>query len=221
METLANICLTLAIVIVIVAALYLVYRLTKRLRAVMLLQQVASDPATPDPVGRMLRIYYHRLPVMENLSIPVRTRNGNTTFQARYLMINRGGILLITCCPQRGFIENPFQGDWRQFHRDQIVQFPNPLETNTVNARILTALLKSRHVENVPIRAIAVFPCEKNRYKNRIEQVMPLSRLTSYIHDMNKNRFLSFVEIRRAASVIRRASAPRAAKPQKEKMSAK
>lgn len=205
MQTLVNICVTIAVAFVVVLALYLALRLTKRLRAVLLLQEVANEPDAPDPVGRMLRIYYHRLPVFSGVRIPVQTKSGPRLCEVEHLMINRGGILLITSCPQRGFIENPFQGDWRQFSHDTIHQFPNPLEANTANARILNAVLKSRKVENIPIRAIAVFPAEKNRYKNRIEQVMPLSRLVGYIHDMNKNRFLSRMEIHRTASVLKSA----------------
>lgn len=206
MQPAIKLCITLSVILFVLLILYLVIRLFRRLRAVILLQEVADNPKLRNPVGRMLSVYYRRLPVFHNLSIPFRTRDGVVMCRVQYLMVNRGGILLIAACPQRGFVENPFQGDWRVFTRDAVRRFPNPLETNTANARMINALLKRNRIQNIPIRAIAVFPAENNRYKNRIEQVMPLSRLRGYIHDMNKNRFLSHREIRRVASVLRHAA---------------
>ena len=95
MQTAVNLCITLCVILFLLLILYLVIRLFRRLRAVILLQEVADNPKLRNPVGKMLSVYYRRLPVFHNMSIPFRTRDGVVMCRIQYLMVNRGGILLI------------------------------------------------------------------------------------------------------------------------------
>ncbi len=161
------------------------------------------DVRSKRDIGALLRANFLPQMVFCHPRFAVPGANG-ATIDVDHILVSRGGILLISVCPYSGTIENPFHGDWRQFYGSNIVQFRNPLERNTRNAAVISALLKQEKLHNIPISGIAVFPDNKTQFKNRIEQVMTVNRLVVYGKDMNKSRFLSIGEIHRTLAALRK-----------------
>ena len=155
-------------------------------------------------VYKLMCANFRKSHIMRTSHFPFTSEAQSKLFRADVIAVNRGGILLITVRDLRGTVENPFRGDWRQFLGTKIMQMPNPLETNGLHTRSLDNILKREGVKNVPVKSVVVYFDEKTKFKNRVEQIMCITKLVSYAKDMNKDRFLTGHEIRNTVSVLRR-----------------
>lgn len=207
METFSKICIAISVVVIVLILLRIILWIRSRLLTRRILGNMRMDIGSKKQIGELLHANFFPTCVFCRPRFPV-PGNSGAIAEIDHIVVNRGGILLISVCPFSGTIENPFHGDWRQFYMQNIVQFRNPLDRNGANARVLNALLKREKLYNIPISGIAVFPDNRTRFKNRIEQVMTVNRLVSYIKDMNKSRFLSGGEIRRTIRALRKCCLP-------------
>lgn len=218
METISKICVAISVIVISLILLRTAFWIRSRVLSCRILGSMRMDIGCKRQIGELLHANFLSFCIFSRPRFPV-PGNSDAAIEIDHIVVNRGGILLISVCPFSGTVENPFHGDWRQFYRQEIVQFRNPLDRNGANARVLNALLKREKLYNIPISGIAVFPDHRTRFKNRIEQVMTVNRLIPYIKDMNKSRFLSEGEIRRTVRALRKCCLPASPGREKEKKS--
>lgn len=210
MDTIAKISIAAAVAVAAVLLVMLFFKLKKLAESYILLNQPERSEKT---VLKLLTINYGGERLLKNAVFPFNLSPDSKLFRADAIVVNRGGVLIISIRNMHGTIENPFHGDWRQFYMQAIKQMRNPLELNGAYAQSLIMLLRQSEIENVPVESLVVYLDPKTKFKNRIAQIIQIDRLTTYIHDMNNNRFLSGKEIRKTAAALREF----ARKPQKAK----
>lgn len=200
MEYFAKICIACMVILIAFFCVYLFLKIKKKTETKTLLNQ---KNRTEDLPYKLLKINFKKRRIMRHIYLPYTSEPDSRLFYVDLLVINHGGILLITVKHFRGSIENPFRGDWRQFYNNNITQFCNPFEESGVYARALGNIFKQDNMANIPIRSAICYLDGKTRFKNRIEQLLVADKLVPYIKDMGKNRFLSGMEINNVAYAIR------------------
>lgn len=199
MEYFAKFCIALMVIIIVVFCVYLFFKIKKAVKTKILLNQ---NIRTEDLPYKLLKINFLKHRIMRRVYLPYTVGPDSRIYCIDLLVINHGGILLISLRNLKGTIENPFRGDWRQFFNSNITQFRNPLEESSIYARALGNLLKKNKVVNIPIRSAVCYIDGKTNFKNRIEQIIAADKLIPYIKDMAKNRFLSGMEINNTINII-------------------
>lgn len=200
MEYFAKICIASMVILIALFCVYLFFKIKKTIETKTLLNQKIR---TEDLPYKLLKIIFSKRRIMRRIYLPYTSEPDSRLFCVDLLVINHGGILLITVKNLKGSIENPFRGDWRQFYKNNITQFRNPFEESGVYARALGNFFKQENMANIPIRSAVCYLDGKTRFKNRIEQLLVADKLVPYIKDMGKNRFLSGMEINNVAYAIR------------------
>ncbi len=201
MEYFVKICIAFMIILTVFFCLFLFFVIEKALKTRLLLHQENRTDHLP---LKLLRINFQKRRIMRRVYLPYTEEPDSPLYCVDILVINHGGILLLSVKNLQGTIENPFRGDWRQFYNSTITQFRNPLEESSINARALTNLLKNQKVMNVPIKSAICYIDIKTKFKNKIEQLIPADKLIPYVKDMAKNRFLSGIEINKTTNLIQK-----------------
>jgi len=201
MDWLIKICIAAAVIIAAILIIFIAFAIKKEVESILLLRNTKRNVSM---VHRLLYANYGSSRVMRNMIFPYNFSPNSRLFKVDAININHGGVLLITIKNYHGMIENPFHGDWRQFFAKKIDRLPNPLEINAKYAGSINMQLKSMNISNVPVRSLVVYLDPKTRFKNRIEQIVLIDRLRAYIHDMNKNRFLSSLEMRNVSTALKK-----------------
>ena len=204
METLTNICIALAVIVLIGVLAYIVFRIRAAVSVSRILKEARASRNFDSVVLRILKICFPGQHILHRVRIPLKQDPGARVCDIECMMISRGGVILIRSLPYAGTIENPFRGDWREFSGRGIAQFKNPLEINAAAGRLITGILQHENISNVPVKGIVVFCDNKVRFKNRIEQVMVAEKMVPYIKDFNKNRFLSAAEIAAVTRAVKK-----------------
>lgn len=201
MEYFVKICIAFMIILTAFFCLLLFFGIKKAIKTKSLLNQGNRNDHLP---FKLLRINFNKRRIMRRVYLPYTEEPDSPLYCVDLLVINHGGILLLSVKNLKGTIENPFRGDWRQFYNSTITQFRNPLEENSIYARALTNLLKNEKVINVPIKSAICYIDAKTKFKNKIEQLIPADKLIPYVKDMAKNRFLSGIEINNTTNLIQK-----------------
>lgn len=199
MEYFANICITFMVILIAFFCVYLFFKIKKAIETKMLLNQNIRTEELP---YKLLKINFLKQRIMRRVYLPYTREPDSRIYCIDLIVINHGGVLLISVKNYKGTIENPFRGDWRQFFNNNIIQFCNPLEESSIYSRALGNLLKKEKMVNIPIRSAVCYIDSKTRFKNRIEQLLAADKLIPYINDMAKNRFLSGKEINNTIHII-------------------
>lgn len=199
MEYFAKICISFMFIIIAFFCVYLFYKIKKAIETKMLLNQNIRTEELP---YKLLKINFSKQRIMRRVYLPYTSEPDSRIYCIDLIVINHGGVLLISIKDYHGTIENPFRGDWRQFYNNNIIQFHNPFEESSIYSRALGNLLKKEKMLNIPIRSAVCYIDSKTRFKNRIEQLLAADRLIAYINDMAKNRFLSGKEIKNTIHII-------------------
>lgn len=199
MEFFAKICIAFMIILIAFFCLYLFFKTKKVIETKMLLNQNIRTEELP---YKLLKINYLKQRIMRHVYLPYTHEPNSRIYCIDLIVINHGGVLLISVKDYKGTIENPFRGDWRQFFNNNITQFRNPFEETGIYSRALGNLLKKEKMMNIPIRSAVCYLENKTRFKNRIEQLIASDKLIPYINDMGKNRFLSSKEIKNTIHII-------------------
>ncbi|MHB1154680.1 MAG: nuclease-related domain-containing protein [Eubacteriales bacterium] len=199
MEYFAKICISFMVIIIAFFCVYLFFKIKKAIETKMLLNQTIRTEELP---YKLLKINFSKQRIMRRVYLPYTREPDSRIYCIDLIVINHGGVLLISVKDYKGTIENPFRGDWRQFYNSNIIQFRNPFEESSIYSRALGNLLKKEKMLNIPIRSAVCYINSKTRFKNRIEQLLAADRLISYINDMAKNRFLSRKEIKNTIHII-------------------
>lgn len=203
MDTIAKICIAAAVIICALIVICAAFKIKKAVESTLVLRNGKRDESI---VWRLLKINYPALRIMRRVILPYNLSRDSKLFKIDAININHGGVLLITVKNFHGMIEDPFHGDWRQFYGQAITRLHNPLEQNLQYSNALKAQFRSMELINIPVQSLVVYLDPKTRFKNRIEQLLLVDRLTTYIHDMDKNRFLSKQEINKVIIAIRKCS---------------
>lgn len=201
MEYFAKICITVMIILTVVFCVFIFIKIKKAIETRILLHQENHIEILP---YKLLKINFSNKTIMRRVFLPFTQEPDSKLFCVDLIIVNNGGILLISIKDFKGSIENPFKGDWRQFYNNNIIQFCNPLEENSIHSRAINKLFKNEKMNNIPIRSAVCYLDGKTRFKNKIEQILTADKLVPYIKDMSKNRFLSKKEINNSIHIIQK-----------------
>lgn len=199
MEYFAKICIIFMVILIAFFCVFLFFKFKKAIQTIMLLNQNIRTEELP---YKLLKINFLKQRIMRHVYLPYTCEPNSRIYCVDLIVINHGGVLLISIKDYKGTIENPFRGDWRQFFNNNITQFHNPFEESSIYSRALGNLLKKDKMVNIPIRSAVCYIDNKTRFKNRIEQLFAADKLIPYINDMAKNRFLSGKEINNTIHII-------------------
>lgn len=200
MDFFAKFSIALAVICAAVLLVWLFFIIKRMITSNMLLNLPDRSEKT---VLKLLTVNYKSDKLLKNVVFPFNLSPDSKLFRTDAILVNRGGILIVTIRNMHGTVENPFHGDWRQFYNNSIMQLRNPLELNAAYTKALNAHLRHRDIENVPINSIVVYIDNKTKFKTKISQIVSIDRMLMYIHDMNNNHFLSMAEQRKVSTALR------------------
>ena len=148
--------------------------------------------------------------IIRRSTIPLTQRPGDSRFvRTDIITVTRCGICVIMQKRMRGMIDNPAKGDWAVKTPDGgEVLFKNPFELNAYRVRAVEQILKREKIYNVPLQSIIVSTDKGARFRFKYDMLVTPDRLLTLIHDMDKNRFMTGAEMRRAASALKKHSRP-------------
>ncbi len=199
MDIFVKFCIGTAVILTAVFLVYIILKLKAYIETQLLL---SSKEKSGDLIYKLLAANFSKSHIMKQPIFPFSDDPASKLFRVDYLIVNRGGILLITIRDLHGTIENPFRGDWRQFYNSNITQMKNPLDINAMLSNSVNNIFKREHVDNIPVKTILTYYDSNTKFKNKIEQIVCVSKLISYVKDMDKNHFLTISEILKTIKIL-------------------
>ena len=124
MDLFAKFSIALAVVCAAVLLVWLFFIIKRMIISNMLLNQPDRSEKT---VLKLLTVNYKSDKLLKNVVFPFNLSPDSKLFRTDAILVNRGGVLIVTIRNMHGTVENPFHGDWRQFHANAIKQLRNPL----------------------------------------------------------------------------------------------
>ena len=117
------------------------------------------------------------------------------TFKLPALVVNSGGVVVITYKNLHGNVDNPYDGDWRLYEEGSVEQIKNPVTVGNIFCNSIKRMLKEKNLRNVPVINIIVYTERNVSFKIKIsETVVPIDRLPERLHDINRDKFLSYTD---------------------------
>ena len=154
-----------------------------------------------DFIYNLLRTHYSAGNIMRNAYY--RLGNGGTT-EIDIVLVAGNGIQVIEVKGMKGYIENPFKGDWCQMYKNKTLMFQNPFEQNVTHIRAIQHIIHKEKIPNIPIRNIVVFTDPNVKFKFKEEMLLTSNKLLPFLADLNRNKFLKSKEIRRISKVLKK-----------------
>ena len=152
-----------------------------------------------------LSVRFGRTRTLKNVKFPVRNpaaKNGVSFVDIGLIFLNRGGIFVINVVPGSGYVDNANGEVWTRTFNDKFYQFPDPFAQNIVGVKAVKALLRSEHIDNIPIHNIVLFTGRKVKFARRFNGLITADELTPFMIDLNKDRFLKGSEIRNMVKLL-------------------
>jgi len=146
---------------------------------------------------------YRKKYIFRNVYFPD-DRYGDRTVETDIIFVCKGGICVIEVKGIKGFIENPIKGDWNQFYNNNVFMFQNPFEQNVSHIKAVKNILIREELPNIPVHNIVVFTDKRVKFKFREDMLLKADKLLPFLHDLNKNRFVSRQEITNVVKIIRK-----------------
>jgi hypothetical protein len=122
------------------------------------------------------------------------------------ILVDRGGVFVIRIRHFSGAIDNTDRQVWTVRNHKGIAEIPNPVEQNRNGTRAVDAMLKQNKILNVPVHNLVVFTGRQVRFRMCTDHVMTAEHLLDTVRDLNRNKFLSQVEMAATVSTLRRTS---------------
>ncbi len=156
-------------------------------------------------VYNLLKTQFPANRLLRGVTLPLEPgKQGGPRTEIDIIAIGRGGVCVIEVKGHKGFIENPIKGEWCQVYGEKLLSFQNPFEQNAHHLRAVERVFKAERVYNVPLLNIVVFTDNNVKFKNRHEYLYTADSLLPALRDINRSRFMSGGEIKKATSVLRK-----------------
>lgn len=186
------------VLLVIIIFLYLFKTIRAEIKAKNLLKQGQKGE---NFVYDLLRTNYSAAKIIRNAYY--RFNNGRTT-EIDLILVARGGIHVIEVKSMRGYIDNPFKGDWCQTYNNKMFMFQNPFEQNVGHIKAIQQILKKEEISNAPIHNIVVFTDPRVKFKHKEEMLLTCNNFLPFLADINRNKFLKSHDIRYISNILRK-----------------
>lgn len=152
---------------------------------------------------KLLSTNFSNRTTMYNVLLPFGP-GGKTSGPADAIVVLRGGIAVIKTQYARGYIDNPFRGEWCQYNKGDTETLPNPFDLNEASVTSVKTIMQREEIYNVPIHNIILFVSKGVKFKNREETLLAADGLIPYLKDLSKNRFLTTAEVTKVTEVLRK-----------------
>ena len=156
-----------------------------------------------------LSVRFGRNRTLRDVKLPIRNpaaKNGVSLVDIGLIFLNRGGIFVIKVVPGSGYIDNANGDVWTRTFNDKFYQFSDPFAQNLIGVKAVKALLRSEHIDNIPIHNIVLFTGRKVKFARRLNGLITADELTPFMIDLNKDRFLNGKEIRNTVKLLKKKS---------------
>lgn len=121
------------------------------------------------------------------------------------ILVRRGGVAVIHCEYERGYIDNPYHGSWCQYSKGGTFTFPNPFESiNDACTMAIRGILRDEEIYNIPIHNLIVFIPRGVKFKNHDDSVFAADNLLAYVQNHMSSHFITKNEIARVEKALRK-----------------
>lgn len=203
LETFKIILIVIAIFIVVVLIAFFSYRLYLVFAAESILKNRRNNK---NFLYHLLAARFGGKWILNGLSLLGGGRDSNIRHYvtSEILFLHRGGLFVIKSLPGNGLIDVRQDNTWYRLINDKAIPFTNPFEQNEVFIRLLKSLFKYENIPNVPIYNIVVFTGKRVKFNQRMNGLLTADYIMPYMSDMKKNRFLSYFEMQRIFSALKK-----------------
>lgn len=169
-------------------------------------KMIAHAKRSEGLVYELLKINFGSNCLFRNVYLPYNiaknSQRPSPTAEIDLIIVMRGGVAIIEVKGMKGYINNPFRGEWHQLYRDHSLAFQNPFEQNEKHVNVVKNIMRQEQIFSVPIHNVVVFTERDVKFKYREEQLLTAETLIPYMKDLNKNRFMSRSEIKHTLKAI-------------------
>lgn len=180
----------ITVVVMAVVIFFMMLMLLRLKRTFRLRKKIDDVTVNAGHMGAMLEVLCGGRNVIRNVYFPVSGDYGEKTTKADYIVVNSGGVIILTVKSMNGYIENPMRGDWRRFGNDGTVQFENPFENGNVNVRAVSELLNTDKISDIPVKSVIIFTRSDVKFKNKFSQIFSPARAVSYIENQRRTHVI-------------------------------
>jgi hypothetical protein len=208
MENAIRILITISVVIAALLALVVLAVLIHYLRTRHMARRLLKRGTRGrDFVYDLLKTSFPAGRLFKNARIPYRLSDGTERLvPCDLILVDRGGVFVIRIRHFSGAIDNTDRQVWTVRNHKGIAEIPNPVEQNRNGTRAVDAMLKQNKILNVPVHNLVVFTGRQVRFRMCTDHVMTAEHLLDTVRDLNRNKFLSQVEMAATVSTLRRTS---------------
>jgi len=190
-----------AVIIVLLAVISILLYLLKTIRGEINAKKILKyGRQSEDFIYNLLRTHYSANNILRNAYY----RLGNGTTEIDIVLVASNGIQVIEVKGMKGYIENPFKGDWCQMYKNKVLMFQNPFEQNVAHIRAIQQIIRKEKIANIPIRNIVVFTDPNVKFKFKEEMLLTSNKLMPFLADLNRNKFLKSKEVRHISKILRK-----------------
>jgi Nuclease-related domain. len=194
--------INIAVIVVVIAVVIILIYLIKNIRGEINAKKILKyGRQSEDFIYNLLRTRYSGNNIIRNAYY--RINNGGTT-EVDIILVASNGIQVIEVKGMKGYIENPFKGDWCQMYRNKVLMFQNPFEQNVPHITAIQKIIRKEQISNVPIRNIVVFTDPTVKFEFKEEMLLTSNKLLPFLADLNRNKFLKRKEIRNITRVLKK-----------------
>lgn len=151
-------------------------------------------------IYNLLCTQYNKKNIIKNAIYRI---GANGTTEVDLIIVLKSGVHVIEIKGIKGYIDNPYKGDWCQHYRERVFMFQNPFDQNVTHLRAIQQIFKQEEISNVPISNLVVFSDPAVKFKHKEETLLKSPELLTYLSNANRNKFLKPKEITYIVKVLR------------------
>ena len=202
-ESMGKFFMTVGVILFVVFVLSVIWIIYSRITAKKIMQNGRNKNSF---AFSYLSLRFSRLNTMKDVKLIVRNPKavgGRYVSDIGLVYVNRGGIFVIESVRGSGFVDINEGGKWNRIINDKLYTFDDPFIKNTQRVKDMKTFLRDEGVENIPVHNIVLFTGRTVKFSKHLNGLITANDLTPFMIDLNKDRFLSYKEIRDVVKLIK------------------
>lgn len=141
--------------------------------------------------------------VINNLWLPVPTKEGIYDTEVDAVCITYGGIAVIETKGNKGLMESPPIGKWCQRYKSKVMYFDNPHNQNRTHVNALKRILEDNRLSKVHVYNIVVFSDDSVQFTHEYNWLIRADNLKNKIDEINRQGYLTDREIKKIKKLLK------------------
>ncbi len=199
--------ITVGIILYIIFMIWLIWVIYSRITARKIMREGRNKK---NFAFNYLSTRFSRLNTIKSVKLLIKNpavQGGKYIADVGLVFVNKGGIMIVDTVPGSGFIDITEGGQWNRIINDKYYTFDDPFIRSKENVKSMKSFLRSEGVENIPVHDVVLFSGKRVKFSKRLNGLITASELAPFMIDVNKDKFLTYGEIREVVKLLKQKSA--------------